>query len=60
MGDPARDILCVQRRVTAIFNQCDGRSLHGRKATAAELGLLAIYRALRVSAALRATRKLIR
>ena len=54
-----RDILSVQRRVTATFNQRDGRSLHVRKATVAEPDLLAIYRALGISAAPGGTRKLI-
>ena len=54
-----RDILCGQRRVTATFNQRDGRSLHVRKATVAEPDLLAIYRALGTSPAPGGTRKLI-
>ena len=54
-----RDTLSVQRRVTATFNQRDGRSLHVRKATVAEPDLLAIYRALGISAAPGGTRKLI-
>jgi hypothetical protein len=54
-----RDILSVQRRVTATFNQRDGRSLHVRKATVAEPDLLAIYRALGISAAPGGIRKLI-
>jgi hypothetical protein len=54
-----RDILSVQRRVTATFSQRDGRSLHVRKATVAEPDLLAIYRALGISAAPGGTRKLI-
>lgn len=54
-----RDTLSVQRRVTATFSQRDGRSLHVRKATVAEPDLLAIYRALGISAAPGGTRKLI-
>ena len=54
-----RDTLSVQRRVTATFGQRDGRSLHVRKATVAEPDLLAIYRALGISAAPGGTRKLI-
>ena len=54
-----RDILSLQRRVTATFSQRDGRSLHVRKATDAEPDLLAIYRALGISAAPGGTRKLI-
>ena len=49
----------MQRRVTATFNQRDGRSLHVRKATVAEPDLLAIYHALGISAALGGIRKLI-
>ena len=48
-----------QRRVTATFGQRDGRSLHVRKATVAEPDLLAIYRALGISATPGGTRKLI-
>jgi len=54
-----RDILSVQRRVTATFSQRDGRSLHVRKATVAEPELLAIYRALDISSTPGGTRKLI-
>ncbi|MCM8623826.1 MAG: hypothetical protein NOF05_15815 [Candidatus Accumulibacter phosphatis] len=53
-----RDTLSVQRRVTATFNQRDGRSLHVRKATVAEPDLMAIYRALGITAAPGGTRKL--
>ena len=49
----------MQRRVTATFSRRDGRSLHVRKATVAEPDLLAIYRALGISAAPGGTRKLI-
>lgn len=54
-----RDILLVQRRVTATFSRRDGHSLHVRKATVAEPDLMAIYRALGISAAPGGTRKLI-
>jgi hypothetical protein len=47
----------LQRRVTSTFSQRDGRSLHVRKATVAEPDLLAIYRALGISAAPGGTRK---
>ena len=53
-----RDTLSVQRRVTATFSQRDGRSLHVRKATVAEPDLMAIYRALGISATPGGTRKL--
>jgi hypothetical protein len=50
-GDPVswarlREILSVQQRVTATFRQRDGRTLHVRKATAAEPALRRIYQAL--------------
>ncbi|MEP7274375.1 MAG: IS1634 family transposase, partial [Acidobacteriota bacterium] len=41
-----REILSVQQRVTASFRQRDGRTLHVRKATAAEPELSATYEAL--------------
>jgi transposase len=41
-----RDILSVQRRVTASFRCADGRTLHVRKATRAEPELAGIYQAL--------------
>jgi transposase len=41
-----REILTVQRRVTATFQQRDGRTLHIRKATTAEPLLRQIYDAL--------------
>ncbi len=53
-----RDILTVQRRTTATFSQRDGRSLNVRKATVAEPDLMAIYRALGISAAPGGTKKL--
>jgi hypothetical protein len=41
-----REVLAVQRRVTASFVQKDGRTLHVRKATRPEPDLLQIYDAL--------------
>lgn len=41
-----REILAVQRRVTASFTQRDGRTLHVRKATRPEPDLVRIYDAL--------------
>lgn len=41
-----REILSVQRRVTASFTQKDGRTLHVRKATRPEPDLVRIYDAL--------------
>ncbi len=41
-----RDVLSVQRRVTASFVQKDGRTLHVRKATRPEPDLLRLYDAL--------------
>ena len=41
-----RDVLAVQRRVTATFTQKDGRTLHVRKATRPEPDLVEIYDAL--------------
>ncbi len=38
-----RNILCVQQRVTATFNQRDGRTLHVRKTTVAEPALRKMY-----------------
>jgi hypothetical protein len=45
-----REILSVQQRVTATFQQRDGRTLHVRKTTAAEPALRRIYEALAISA----------
>lgn len=45
-----RDILSVQRRVTAVFQQRNGRTLHIRKATVAEPKLREIYDILKISA----------
>ena len=44
-----RDILSVQRRITAAFRRTDGRSLHVRKATRPETELAEIYQALNLS-----------
>ena len=45
-----REILSVQRRVTATFRQRDGHTMHVRKATAAEPALRRIYEALEIDA----------
>jgi len=45
-----REILSVQRRITATFQQCDGHTMHVRKATVAEPALRRIYEALGVDA----------
>ena len=45
-----REILSVQRRVTATFQQRDGHTLHVRKATVAEPALRRIYDALGIDA----------
>lgn len=45
-----REILNVQRRVTATFRQRNGRTLHIRKATVAEKELQEIYDILKISA----------
>ena len=45
-----REILSVQRRVTATFQQRDGHTLHVRKATVAEPALRRIYQALGIDA----------
>ncbi len=54
-----RDILSVQRRVTATFQQRDGRTLHVRKSTRAEPELLRIYQVLGIEPAPGGTKKLI-
>ena len=54
-----REILSVQQRVTATFRQRDGRTLHVRKATAAEPALRKIYDALGIEAAPGGVKKLI-
>jgi transposase len=46
-----REILSVQQRVTATFQQRDARTLHVRKATAAEPALQKIYKVLAINAA---------
>jgi len=45
-----REILSVQRRITATFQQRDGHTMHVRKATVAEPALRRIYDALGVDA----------
>jgi len=45
-----REILSVQQRITATFQQRDGRTLHVRKATVAEPALRRIYDALVLNA----------
>lgn len=45
-----REILSVQRRITATFQQRDGHTMHVRKATVAEPALRRIYDALRINA----------
>jgi Transposase DDE domain len=54
-----RETLSVQQRVTATFRQRDGRTLHVRKATAAEPALRKIYDALGIDTAPGGVRKLI-
>ena len=44
-----REILGVQRRITASFRRTDGRSLHVRKATRPETDLAEIYQALNIN-----------
>jgi transposase len=45
-----REVLSVQQRITATFQQRDGRTLHVRKATTAEPALRRIYDALGIDA----------
>jgi len=45
-----REILSVQRRITATFQQRDGHTMHVRKATVAEPALRRIYQALGIDA----------
>lgn len=45
-----REILSVQRRITATFQQRDGHAMHVRKATVAEPALRRIYDALGIDA----------
>lgn len=54
-----RQILCVQRRVTASMRRSDGGMIHVRKSTVAEPALMEIYNALGVNALPGGTRKLI-
>jgi len=54
-----RNILSVQRRVTATFRQRDGRVLHVRKSTKAEKELGAIYESLGVTSTPGGVKKLI-
>ncbi len=53
-----RQILSVQRRVTASLRHRDGRTVHVRKSTVAEPSLMAIYKALGISATPGGTKKL--
>ena len=53
-----REMLCVQQRITATFQQRDGRTLHVRKSTAAEPALRAIYDALGIDAVPGGVRKM--
>ncbi|MBX3669406.1 MAG: IS1634 family transposase [Rhodocyclaceae bacterium] len=54
-----RDILSVQRRVTATFAQRDGRTLHVRKSTQPEPDLLCLYKALDIAPLPGGTKKLV-
>jgi len=54
-----RDLLSVQRRVTATFRQRDGQTLHVRKATVAEPKLLKIYEGLGISASPGGVKKMV-
>ena len=45
-----REILSVQRRVTATFQRRDGHTMHVRKATVVEPALRRIYEALGIDA----------
>lgn len=54
-----REILSVQRRVTATFVQRDGRTLHVRKSTHPEPDLQRLYQALGIDALPGGTKKLI-
>jgi hypothetical protein len=49
--DRLREILSVQQRITATFQQRDGHTLHVRKTTVAEPALRKIYDALDINAA---------
>jgi hypothetical protein len=54
-----RQVLSVQRRVTATFRQNNGRTLNVRKSTLAEPDLLKIYQALGLNPAPGGTQKLL-
>ena len=54
-----REILSVQRRVTASLRRKDGRTVHVRKSTVAEPALMAIYQALGITPASGGSKKLI-
>ncbi|MDP2788075.1 MAG: IS1634 family transposase [Pseudomonadota bacterium] len=54
-----RQTLTVQRRVTTTLRRRDGRTIHVRKSTLAEPGLMAIYDALAINPAPGGTKKLI-
>ena len=53
-----REILSLQRRVTVTFSQRDGRFLQVHKASVTEAELMAVHRALSISAAPGGNRKL--
>jgi hypothetical protein len=53
-----REILSVQQRITATFQQRDGRTLHVRKATTAEPALHRIYDAMDINASPGGVKKL--
>ena len=53
-----REILSVQQRVTATFQQRGGNTLHIRKATEAEAKLKEIYGIFKISAAPGGTKKM--
>jgi len=44
-----RETLAVQYRVTSSVRRKDGRTIHVRKSTIAEPGLMAIYKALAIN-----------
>lgn len=54
-----REILSVQRRVTAVFTQRDGRTLHVRKSTQPEPELKRLYAALGIANLPGGTKKLV-
>ena len=54
-----RETLAVQRRVTTSLRRKDGRTIHVRKSTLAEPGLMAIYQALAIHPAPGGIKKLI-